>query len=321
MTRIAVLDDYQRVAMARNDWAKLPADCAVETFQSAFSGLQETAAALSDFDVVCLMRERTPFPRALLASLPRLRCLVTTGLGNASVDLAAARDHGVAVCHTRSGPTGYTTCELAWGLILSASRSLQLEDRRIREGCWQTTIGPMLYGKTLGLLGLGRLGARMAAIGAAFGMRVIAWSPHLDARRAQEAGAEFASKDDLFAASDVLSLHLVLSGRTRGIVGAAELERMKPDALFVNTARAGLVDEAALIRVLEAGRIAGAALDVFEQEPLPASHPFARMSNVLLSPHLGYVTHDSYDVFFQDVVEDIVAFLEGAPIRVLSSTA
>ena len=321
MPRIAILDDYQQVALELADWSSLAGQAEVRSFDRPLGPIVEAAAALAGFDMVVLMRERQPFPRALFEALPRLRCVVTTGLRNAAIDLAAARDHGVTVCHTRSGATEYGTCELTWALILAAARHLPLEERRLREGRWQTTIGHSLHGKTLGLLGLGRLGIRVAVVGSAFGMQVIAWSPHLTDERAASGGAQRVSKDDLLSRSDVLSLHLVLAPGTRGIVGAAELARMLPHALLVNTSRAGLVDETALLDALEGKRIGGAALDVFEQEPLPRGHPFTRLDNVVLSPHLGYVTRESYGIFFHDVVENITAFLAGTPLRVLAADA
>jgi phosphoglycerate dehydrogenase-like enzyme len=276
---------------------------------------------LAEFDIVCLMRERTPFPRALFEQLPRLRLLVTTGLRNNSIDLAAARDHGVTVCHTRSGSTEFGTSELTWALILAAARHVPLEDRRMRAGHWQTTIGTTLYGKTLGVLGLGRLGARVATIGAAFGMQVLAWSPNLTAERAAAAGARMVTKDDLFAQSDVVTIHLVLGPSTRGIVDAGQLARMRSGAILVNTSRGPLVDESALIATLAQKRIAAAALDVFDHEPLPVDHPLLQLDNVVLTPHLGYVTRESYRIFFEDIVEDIAAFLSGSPIRVLAADA
>ena len=321
MLAIAILDDYQQIALDMAEWTSLAGRARVSALDRPLGPISEAALALADFDIVVLMRERQPFPRALFQALPRLRCLVTTGLRNSAIDLAAARDHGVTVCHTRSGATEYGTCELTWALILAATRHLPLEERRLREGRWQTTIGHTLHGKTLGLLGLGRLGTRVAGIGSAFGMQVIAWSPHLTDARAANGGAQRVAKDELFSRSDVLSLHLVLGPGTRGIVGADELARMPRHALLVNTSRAGLVDEAALLDALEARRLGGAALDVFEQEPLPRGHPFTRLDNVVLSPHLGYVTHESYRIFFHDVVENITAFLAGAPLRVLAADA
>lgn len=317
--RIAVLDDYQDVAMSAADWGSVQARAEVVRFPLPLADAAEAARELASFDIVCLMRERTPFPHEVLKALPRLRCLVTTGVHNAAIDLAAARDCGITVCHTRSGATEHATSELTWSLILAAMRHVPLEDRRIREGAWQTTLGHSLHGKTLGLLGLGRLGARVAAIAAAFGMKRIAWSPHLTAERAAAAGAVRVHKEDLFASSDVLSVHLVLGPATRCIVGDAELALMSPDAVFINTSRAGLVDESALVRALGERRIAGAGLDVFGQEPLPPEHPFLRMENVVLTPHIGYATHETYRIFYQDVVEDINAFLDGKPIRVLQA--
>lgn len=320
MTRIAILDDYQQIALGLADWGSL-AGCEVVSHSRPFRGPEEVAAALHDVEIVCLMRERTPFPRRLIEALPRLRLLVTTGTGNASIDLAAARDRGVTVCHTRSGSSEHSTIELAWALLLASARHLVLEDRLVRAGRWQTTIGPMLHGKTLGLVGLGRLGRRMAEIGHAFGMQILAWSPNLDAERAAASRAQCVPKRELFERSDVVSLHLVLSDRTRGIVGAPEFALMQPHAILVNTARAALVDEQALLAALRSGRIAGAGLDVFHEEPIPPDHPLLAMDRVTLSPHLGYVSLDSYRIFFADVVEDIAAYLAGAPIRVLPPPA
>lgn len=321
MTRIAILDDYQQVALRMANWDDVRLHFEVVSFCAPFRSQADAIQTLASFAIVCLMRERTPFPREVLESLPRLRCLITTGPKNAAIDLVAARDCGITVCHTRSGSTEYATSELTWALILAATRHVALEDARLRLGRWQTTLGHQLHGKTLGVLGLGRLGSRVAAIGAAFGMERIAWSPHLTEDRAVAAGATWVPREELFARSDVLSLHLVLGPSTRGIVGAAELALMSPDALLVNTSRAALVDEPALVAALDERRIAGAALDVFGQEPLPLDHPFLRMDNVVLTPHIGYATHETYRIFFHDVVEDICAFLAGAPLRVLQPGA
>jgi phosphoglycerate dehydrogenase-like enzyme len=313
--RIAILDDYQQVALSLADWSSLRPGCEVVSFSSAFVDTADAARQLGDFEIVCAMRERTAFPRALFEALPRLRCLVTTGLRNAAIDLVAAKDCGVVISHTRSGATEFATSELTWALALAAMRKLALEDRRLREGRWQTTLGRTLHGKTLGLVGLGRVGSRVAAVGAAFGMRVIAWSPHLTDERALAAGADRVEQGELFERSDLLSLHMVLAPATRGIVAAAELARMPSHAVLVNTSRAGLVDETALIAALEHERIAAAGLDVFEREPLPANHPFLRMDNVVLTPHLGYVTEETYRIFFEDAVENIAAYVAGAPLR------
>lgn len=323
MIRVAVLDDYQRVALRLADWTRLAGRAEVTVFDRNLAVPEEAAAALGEFDVVCLMRERMPFPRALFERLPRLRLIVLTGTRSPSLDLDAAADHGVLVCHTRGGGTEYATTELAWGLILACARHIPQEDRAVHEGTgWQTEPpGLVLHGRTLGLLGLGRLGGRMAALGRAFGMEVIAWSRNLDAARAAECGAERVEKEALFRRADVLSVHLVLGERTRGLVGAAELALMKPGAILVNTSRGPIVDEAALVEALRAGRLGGAGLDVYDREPLTPGHPLRGLGNAVLTPHLGYVAEDTYRVFFADTVEDIAAWLDGSPVRVLGGKA
>lgn len=316
--KVAVLDDYQGVALQLADWQSLPASVSVTIFREPLGGLDAAAAALAPFDCVCLMRERLPFPRALFEKLPRLKLLVLTGARSPSLDAAAATDHGVVISHTRGGGTDATTSELTWALILAAARHLPQEDRRVRAGGWQATLGVTLQGKTLGVLGLGRLGSRVARIGQAFGMHVIAWSENLTAERAAEIGAARVEKSELFARADVVTIHLVLSDRTRALVGARELDLMKPGAVLVNTSRGPIVNESALVEALRSGRLGGAGLDVFDQEPLPREHPLRRLENVVLSPHLGYVTQETYRQFYGDTVEDIAAFLAGAPIRVLN---
>ena len=272
-------------------------------------------ARIAQAEILVIMRERTPFPAALLERLPRLELLVTSGMRNLAIDLAAARARNVVVCGTDSSPTPPT--ELTWALILGLARHVAPESLTLRAGGpWQSTIGTDLAGATLGVLGLGKIGTRVAEIGRAFGMRVIAWSPNLDDARAAAAGVErAASKEALLEASDVVTIHLVLGDRTRGLLGAAELRRMRRDAFLVNTSRAPIVDQAALLQALEEGWIAGAGLDVFETEPLPADSPFRRLPNVLALPHLGYVSRSNYRTFFTQAVEDIEAWLAGAPIR------
>jgi phosphoglycerate dehydrogenase-like enzyme len=311
VTRVAVLDDYQGVARRFADWSGLEA----VLFRDHLADLDAVARRLADFEAVVAMRERTPFPRALLARLPRLRLLVTTGMRNASIDLQAAADHGVTVCGTAGLP--YPTAELAWGLVLALARCIPREDRATRAGGWQETVGVGLNGKTLGVLGLGTLGSRVARFGRAFEMTVLAWSQHLTAERAAEVGATLVPRDELLARADVVSIHLVLGERTRGLLGARELALMKPSALLVNTSRGPIVDEAALIEALRQGRLAGAGLDVFEEEPLPLDHPFRRLPNTVITPHLGYVTEETYRIFFGQAVEDVQAFFRGAPVRVL----
>jgi phosphoglycerate dehydrogenase-like enzyme len=317
MVRIAVLDDYQGVALLHGGWQRLPADSQIEAFRDHLADEAAMALRLQPFDVVVAMRERTPFPRSVLERLPNLKLLVTTGMRNASFDIQAAKDRGVLVCGTGGLPT--PTAELTWGLIIGCLRHIAQEDRATRAGHWQTTIGPTLHGATLGCLGLGNLGSQVARVGLAFGMNVIAWSQNLTAERAQQVGAKLVSKDQLLAQSDVVSIHLVLGDRTRGLVGARELALMKPTAFLVNTSRGPIVDEAALIETLHQRRIAGAGLDVFDEEPLPTDHPFLRLDNTLITPHLGYVTLETYDRFYGEAVEDILAWLNGAPLRVIEA--
>jgi len=271
---------------------------------------------LVDFEVVTLMRERTPFSSSLLKSLPNLRLLVTTGARNASIDLDAATELGVLVCGT--GGVGYSTAELTWGLILALLRDIPRQDAAARQGRWQSIVGVGLRGKVLGILGLGHLGSQVAAIGGAFGMSVVAWSQNLTAERAAQCGAALVAREELFAGSDILSIHLQLSDRTRGLVGRSELGLMKPNAYLINTSRGPIVDENALIQALRERSIAGAGLDVFDQEPLPADHALSLLDNTVLTPHLGYVTREGYRVFYGDTVEDIAAYLRGEPIRVLN---
>lgn len=312
--KIAILDDYQNVALGFADWASLDAE--IEVFTTHLADPDELAGRLAGFEVVVAMRERTRFPAELLARLPDLKLLVTTGMRNAAIDLDAARRAGIVVCGTGSGPQ--STAELTWALILAAVRNLAVELPSMRTGGWQTTVGTGLSGRTLGLLGLGRLGSRVAKIGQAFGMETLAWSQNLTSERAAERGVTAVSKQDLFARADVLSIHLVLGERTRALVGAAELAAMKPDALLVNTSRGLIVDEGALLEALRDRRIGGAALDVFDVEPLPADHPLRGLPNAILTPHLGYVTRDTYEVFFRDAVENIAAYRAGTPLRVIT---
>ncbi|MBI2872274.1 MAG: D-2-hydroxyacid dehydrogenase family protein [Chloroflexi bacterium] len=314
--RVAVLDDYQGVALEMADWSVLPRDTRVQVFRDHLASADAVAERLRGFDVVAAMRERTPFDRGLLGHLPDLRLLVTTAMANASIDLDAATEMGVLVCGTRG--LGYPTAELTWGLVLALLRHIPQEDAATRQGHWQTTVGIGLQGKVLGVMGLGRLGSQVASIGAAFGMSVIAWSQNLTAERTAKFGVTLVAKDELFARSDILSIHLRLSDRTTGLVGARELGLMKPTAYLINTSRGPIVDEAALIQALQARAIAGAGLDVFDEEPLPPDHAFKRLDNTVLTPHLGYVTREGYEVFYGDTVEDIAAYLRGQPIRVLN---
>jgi phosphoglycerate dehydrogenase-like enzyme len=313
MLRCAVLDDYQDAAAQYADWSRVD----LTVFREHLDTEDEVAEALAEFEVVVIMRERTPFPASLLARLPRLKLLITSGMRNASIDLKAAADNGVTVCGTASSST--PPVELTWALILGLCRRLVPENVAFRAGGpWQSTIGTDLAGATLGLLGLGKIGTRVATIARAFGMEVLAWSQNLTAERAEAVGATLASsKDELLAGSDIVSIHLALSDRTRGLLDAAALAAMKPSALLVNTSRAAIVDTEAMIAALAAGRLAGAGLDVFDLEPLPADHPLRTLPNVLATPHLGYVTRGNYTRYFTEAVEDIDAFVAGQPIRVL----
>jgi phosphoglycerate dehydrogenase-like enzyme len=317
MPKVAILDDYQRVALRMANWSAVQSACSVRSFDGNLGSIEQAAEILSDFEIICLMRERMPFPAALFDRLPSLRLLVTTGTHNRTVDLNAAVSHGVIVSHTRAAGTENSTVELTWALILAAARNLTYEDRAMRAGGWQSTIGMTLHDKTLGILGLGRIGAIVAKIGHAFGMKIIAWSANLTAERVGMTPARLVSKDELFAQSDVLTIHMVLSERTRRLVGANELGRMKAHAILINTSRGPIIDEAALIQALQEKRIAGAGLDAFDQEPLPSDHVLRKLDNVVITPHLGYVSEESYKIFFGDMVENIVAYLAGTPIRVL----
>ncbi|MCX5537100.1 D-2-hydroxyacid dehydrogenase family protein [Streptomyces sp. NBC_00006] len=317
MLRCAVLDDYQGVARELADWDRLSGRLDVTYLNRYIDTHDELVALLGDCEIVVVMRERTPFPAELIARLPKLRLLVTSGMRNASIDLDAAAAHGVTVCGTASNPE--PPVELTWALILGLARGVLTEGANLRDGGpWQSTLGADLHGRRLGLLGLGKIGARVARVGAAFGMDVVAWSQNLTAERAAEAGATLAaSKEELLDTSDFVSVHLVLGDRTRGLLGADELRRMRRTAYVVNTSRAAIVDQEALVRALREGWIAGAGSDVFDTEPLPADHPLRTAPNFLGLPHLGYVTRRNYEGFFQGAVEDIEAYLAGSPVRTL----
>jgi len=315
--RCAILNDYQRVAFKMADWSSVAADLDIVVFDTHTGNEAETAAALQDFDMVVLMRERTPFPESLFAKLPRLKFLITTGRRNPSVDIDGAAKHGVVACGT--GSLHHPTAELTWGLILALCRQIPAEDRNLRaNGPWQISVGRDLKGKTLGVLGLGHLGSQVARIGQAFQMQVIAWSHNLTPERCAELGVRHVSRDALLAESDILSIHTNLSRRTVDLIGTAEFARMKRDAFLINTSRGFIVNEAALIAALRDGTIAGAGLDNYDIEPLPADHPLRRAPNTVLTPHIGYVTEDNYRVFFGLVVEGIRAWLDGKPIRQLT---
>ena len=311
--KIAILDDYQNVALSLADWGSLAAEVVV--FTRAFADAGELVRSLAGFDVLVAMRERTRFPAEVLARLTGLRLLVSTGPANAAIDVAAAREHGITVC--RTGYESHPAIEHTWALILGAARNLPAEAESMRSGGWQVSIAEGLHGKTLGVLGLGRVGSAVARVGRAFGMSAIAWSQNLTPEKAAEHGVRAVTKEQLFAESDVLSIHVVLSERTRGLVAAADLRSMKPTAVLVNTSRGPVVDEAGLIDVFRAGRIRGAAIDVFDTEPLPADHQLRSLPNALLTGHVGYVTRDLYTIFYRDTVEDIAAFQAGSPIRLM----
>jgi phosphoglycerate dehydrogenase-like enzyme len=313
--RLSILDDYQGVALDMADWSPLKGRLDIVVERKPFADEDAAARALADSEIAVLMRERTPFPKSLLERLPKLRLIVTTGMRNAAIDVAAAHERGIAVCGTGGG--GLETSELTWALILGAARRIAEDHRTMREGGWQTRIGHRLQGKTLGVLGLGRLGGAVARVGLAFEMTVIAWSPNLTAERAAEIGAERVEKQALFRRSDVLSVHMVLSPRSRGLVGRDDIALMKKDAILVNTSRGPIVDSGAVIAALEAGRLGYAAYDVYDREPLPADHPLRRAPNVLLTPHIGYVTQETYRAFYPQIVENVAAFLDGHPIRVI----
>jgi len=315
--RCAVLDDYQNVARKMADWSAVSGEVEVTVFHQPLGDEECVIEALREFSVICLMRERTPFPRAVIEALPNLKLLVTTGARNNAIDVAAAQARGVTVCGT--GGRAHHTAELAFGLILDLARNISFEHARLKAGeRWQTTLGLELNEKTLGVLGLGKLGSRLAHYARAFDMRVIAWSQNLTPERCQELGIEYVSKEELFRQSDFLSIHLVLSARTRGLVTARDLSLMKPTAFLINTSRGPIVEKEALLDALRTGRIAGAGLDVYDVEPLPLDHPLRGLPNVVLTPHLGYVTLDNYRVFFRDMVADIRAWLDGRPVRVLN---
>jgi phosphoglycerate dehydrogenase-like enzyme len=305
---IAILDDYQNVALSMADWSLLDGRASITVFNDHISDPDAIVACLLPFDIICVMRERTPMTRAVIERLPRLRLIASTATRNASIDIEAAKERGIQVVHT--GYSSAPTIELTWALILSSARHLVDENSSLRGGGWQRFIGDDLGGRTLGLLGVGNIGSAVAQIGKAFGMTVIAWSQNLTADRAAAAGAVLVSKDELFRQADFVSIHLVLSARTRGLVGAAELALMKPTARLVNTSRGPIVIEAHLLEALRYGKIAGAAIDVFDQEPLPVHHAFRSLRNLLATPHIGYVSRGLYERFYQDTVDNIVQWLD-----------
>jgi D-3-phosphoglycerate dehydrogenase len=314
--RCAILDDYQNVALALADWSPVNGEVDVTVFNQSLGGEDEVARSLADFEIVCLMRERTPFPRALVERLPKIKLLVTTGLRNAAIDVDAAHERGVIVCGTQSA--AHPTAELVFAHLLEFCRKVGHENARLKTGAaWQATIGRDLNGKVLGVIGLGRLGRQVARIADAFGMTVLAWSRNLTPEVCEGSRATYADKETLLRRADFVSIHMQLSEQSRGLIGAAELATMKPTAFIVNTSRGPIVDEVALIKALRDNRIAGAGIDVFDVEPLPLDHPFRTLRNCQITPHLGYVTEDNYRLSYGQVVEDIRAWLDGTPMRVV----
>ncbi|MFL5068508.1 MAG: D-2-hydroxyacid dehydrogenase family protein [Xanthobacteraceae bacterium] len=316
--RCAILDDYQNVALKMADWSPVAKDVDITVFNAPLGDKDKVIRALADFDIIVGMRERTPFPRGVIEALPKLRLLITTGARNASFDLQAAKDRNVVVCGTPS--IGNPTAGIAIGLMLELTRRIGFENARMKSGeLWQTTIGLDLDGQTLGVIGLGKLGARVATIAKAFGMKVVAWSQNLTEEKCRALGADYASKEDLLRQADFITIHVVLSPRTRGLMGAKDLSLMKPTAYLINTSRGPIVEEAALVAALTEKRIAGAGLDVFDVEPLPLDHPLRRLDNVVITPHLGYVSVQNYRAYFAGVVEDIRAWLDGKPVRAMTA--
>ncbi|MCX5048297.1 MULTISPECIES: D-2-hydroxyacid dehydrogenase family protein [unclassified Streptomyces] len=313
--RCAVLDDFQQVATEVADWSPVADRVETVTFSEHFGSEDELATALLDFDIVVTLRERVPFPGSLLARLPRLKLLVASGMRNSVIDYAAAEAQGVTVCGTAS--TSTPPVELTWALLLGLARGIVEENNSLRSGGpWQQTVGADLHGRRLGLLGLGKIGSRVAHVGLAFGLHVSAWSQNLTKEYADEVGVELAaSKEELLSTSDFVSVHLALGDRTRGLLGPAELALLKPTAYLVNTSRAAIVDQDALLAALHEGRIAGAGIDVFDIEPLPADHPMRTAPRLLATPHLGYVSRSNFETYYREAVEDIRAFLDGTPVR------
>src|SRR5208282_4227657 len=325
MLKVAILDDYAKVALQSADWSALDGKAEIIVFDRHLSE-DEAAIALRPFDVLCTVRERMSLPRSLFQRLPNLKLVTIVGAMLPNLDLSAATDHGVIVAHSNFANPLFAnitnaTPELTWGLMIATVRHMDLESRRMRAGGWQSTVGTILAGRTLGLLGLGRIGKRMAAYGRAFGMPVIAWSQNLTAEAAAAVGARRVEKDDLFRLADVVSIHVQLSERTRGLVTARELALMKPEAYLINTSRGPIVVEADLLAALRSGRIAGAGVDVYDEEPPPADHPFRTMDNVTITPHLGYVTSETLVAFYSDSLDAIVAYANGSPTRVVNPNA
>src|SRR5580658_5510464 len=319
MTRLrcAILDDYLNLTLDMADWSKVTDRIDITVFNEPFASTEAAASALKDFEIICAMRERTPFPRALFAALPKLKLLITSGMRNAAIDMEAAKEHRVVLCGTQWARD--PTAPLTMGLILELTRNIGRESARMHAGApLQKFVGIEIEGKTLGVVGLGKLGAKVAGLAKAFGMNVIAWSPNLTAERCKEVGVGYATKEELFSTADIITIHVVLSDRSRGLVGAADLARMKPTSFIVNTARGPIIDEMALLETLKARKIAGAAVDVFSVEPLPVNHPFRKLDNLVLTPHLGYVTQETFIAHYNQMVEGIDGWLKGEPVRRLA---
>jgi phosphoglycerate dehydrogenase-like enzyme len=315
MMRVAILDDYLGIALQSADWSRIQAHAAVDVYRDNLKDRNALAERLAPYDVLVIMRERTPFPRALIERLPKLKLLVTTSARNRSIDLAACADRGIVACHTEPGRT--PTAELTWALILALAKRIPEEDRATRDGHWGVRPGLGLAERTLGVIGLGKLGSAVARIGKAFDMRVIAWSQNLTDARAREVGVERVDKDKLLGESDFITLHVVLGDRTRGLIGAADMAKMKPTAYLINTSRGPVIDEDALVDAVRKGVIAGAGLDVFGVEPLPKDHPLRTLPNSVITPHLGGFVEENYRLWYGGAVEDILAWLDGKPIRVM----
>ena len=319
MTRLrcAILDDYMNLTSRMADWSKVSDRVDLRVFIEPFASTEAAAASLQDFEIICAMRERTPFPRELFAALPNLKLLITSGMRNAAIDMEAAKDHQVVLCGTQFGRD--PTAPLTMGLILELTRNIGRESARMHAGeRLQKFIGMEIEGKTLGVVGLGKLGAKVSGLAKAFGMNVIAWSPNLTPERCKEVGVSYATKEELFANADIVTIHVVLSQRSRGLVGADDLARMKPTAYLVNTARGPIVDETALLETLQQRKIAGAGIDVFSVEPLPVDHPFRKLDNLVLTPHLGYTTEEGFRSHYGQMVEGIDAWFKGEPLRRLA---
>jgi phosphoglycerate dehydrogenase-like enzyme len=317
LLRCAILDDYMNLALSVADWSKIGDRVQVTVFNQPFASSEAAVTALKDFEIICAMRERTPFPRAMFAALPKLKLLITSGMRNNAIDMQAAKDHQVVLCGTHWARD--PTAPLTMGLILELTRNIGRESARMHAGEYlQKHVGIEIEGKTLGVVGLGKLGAKVSGLAKAFGMNVIAWSPNLTAERCKEVGVGFATRDELFSTADIITIHVVLSDRSRGLVGKADLDRMKPSSYLVNTARGPIVDEAALLETLQARKIAGAAVDVFSVEPLPVDHPFRKLDNLVLTPHLGYVTLETFTAHYNQMVEGIDAWFKGEPVRKLA---